>query len=104
MPRYFRVKFGRKTVRPFKAQDINNMIVNCKKRMAEAETNEDQEQYYLWYRNYMILHIGRNLAFRIEAELQLKRDNFKNDCIYTEELKNGKETNFELNPSYAKVC
>lgn len=102
MPRYFRVKFGRKTVRPFKAPDLNNMIVNCKKRMAEAEKNEDQEQYYLWYRNYMILHLGRNLAFRIEDELQLKTDNFKNGGIYTREFKTGKEQTFELHPSLAK--
>lgn len=101
-PRYFRVKFGRKTVRPFKKPDIDNMIVNCKKRMAEAETKEDQEQYYLWYRNYMILHLGRNLAFRIEDELQLKTDNFKNGGIYTREFKTGKEQTFELHPSLAK--
>lgn len=101
-PRYFRVKFGRKTVKPFKTLDLNNMLVNCKKRMADAETKEDQEQYYLWYRNYMILHLGRNLAFRIEDELQLKTDNFKNGGIYTREFKTGKEQTFELHPSLAK--
>jgi len=102
MPRYFRVKFGRKTVRPFNKSDIDNMIVNCKKRMAEAEKIEDQEQYYLWYRNYMILHLGRNLAFRIEDELQLKIGNFKNGGIYTREFKTGKEQTFTLHPSLAK--
>lgn len=70
--------------------------------MTEAETNEDQEQYYLWYRNYMILHLGRNLAFRIEDELQLKTDNFKNGGIYTREFKTGKEQTFELHPSLTK--
>lgn len=101
-PRYFRVKFGRKTVRPFKAEDLNNMIVKCKKRMIEAENDENTEQYCLWYRNYMILHLGRNLAFRIEDELQLKTDNFKNGGIYTREFKTGKEQSFELHPSLAK--
>ena len=99
-PRYFRVKFGRKTVRPFKKPDIDNMIVNCKKRMAEEE--ENKEQVYLWDRNYMILHLGRNLAFRIEDLLQLKTDNFKNGGIYTREFKTGKEQAFELHPSLRK--
>ena len=102
MPRYFRVKFGRKTVKPFKKSDIDNMIVICKKRMVEVETNENHEQYYLWYRNYMILHLGRNLAFRIEDLLQLKTNNLKNGGIYTREFKTGKEQSFELHPSLAK--
>lgn len=102
MPRYFRVRFGRKTVRPFKEHDLNNMILNCKKRMIDAENKEDKEQTYIWDRNYMILHLGRNLAFRIEDELQLKVNNFKNGSIYTREFKTGKEQAFELHPSLAK--
>ena len=31
MSRTFRINFGRKTVRPFKENDIKNMIVICKK-------------------------------------------------------------------------
>ncbi len=102
MPRVFRVKFGRKTVRPFKEPDLNNMLVICKKKRNEAEEKENEEQAYLWDRNYMILHLGRNLAFRIEDELQLKTDNFKNGGIYTREFKTGKEQSFELHPSLIK--
>lgn len=102
MARVFRVKFGRKTVRPFKENDLNNMIIICKKCMSDAECDENKEQYYLWYRNYMILHLGRNLAFRIEDLLQLKTNNFKNGSIYTREFKTGKEQSFELHPSLAK--
>ena len=102
MPRYFRVKFGRKTVKPFKAADLNNMIVNCKKHMIDSEEKGIQEKYFYWYRNYMILHLGRNLAFRIEDELQLKTDNFKNGGIYTREFKTGKEQSFTLHPSLVK--
>ena len=87
MPRVFRNKFGRKTVRPFKKQDLNSMIVICKKNKNAAEEEENKEQVYLWDRNYMILHLGRNLAFRIEDLLQLKTDNFKNGGIYTREFK-----------------
>lgn len=102
MPRYFRVRFGRKTVRPFKTIDIDNMIVICRKHMAESETNDDQQEYFYWYRNYMILHLGRNLAFRIEDLLQLKTDNFKNGGVYTREFKTGKEQSFILHPSLAR--
>lgn len=102
MPRVFRNKFGRKTVRPFKKQDLNSMIVICKKNKNVAEEEENKEQVYLWDRNYMILHLGRNLAFRIEDLLQLKTDNFKNGGIYTREFKTGKEQAFELHPSLRK--
>ena len=102
MPRVFRNKFGRKTVRPFKKQDLNSMIVICKKNKNAAEEEENKEQVYLWDRNYMILHLGRNLAFRIEDLLQLKTDNFKNGGIYTREFKTGKEQAFELHPSFRK--
>lgn len=102
MPRVLRNKFGRKTVRPFKKQDLNSMIVICKKNKNAAEEEENKEQVYLWDRNYMILHLGRNLAFRIEDLLQLKTDNFKNGGIYTREFKTGKEQAFELHPSLRK--
>lgn len=102
MPRIFRVKFGRKTVYPFKEKDLNNMIVICKKSFQEAEMENNEEQEYLWDRNYMILHLGRNLAFRIEDLLQLKVDNFKNGGIYTREFKTNKEQAFELHPSLIK--
>lgn len=102
MSRTFRVKFGRKTVQPFKENDINNMIVICKKRRNQAEEEENEEQRYLWDRNYMILVLGINLAFRIEDILQLKVDNFKNGGIYTREFKTNKEQSFELHPSLIK--
>ena len=102
MPRYFRVKFGRKTVHPFKESDINNMIVICKKRREQYELNGDEEEKFLWDRNYMILVLGINLAFRIEDILQLKVDNFKNGGVYTREFKTNKEQSFELHPSLQK--
>lgn len=102
MPRIFRNKFGRKTVRPFKKQDLNSMIVICKKKVKAAEEAGDKEQMYLWDRNYMILHLGRNLAFRIEDLLQLKVNNFKNGGVYTREFKTEKEQSFELHPSLRK--
>ncbi len=102
MSRIFRNKFGRKTVRPFKKQDLNSMIVICKKKVKATEEAGDKEQMYLWDRNYMILHLGRNLAFRIEDLLQLKVNNFKNGGVYTREFKTGKEQSFELHPSLRK--
>lgn len=102
MPRFFRITYGRKTVRPFKKEDLNNMLVMCKKTYTKALENDDKETYKIWLRNYMLLHLGRNLAFRIEDLVQLKTDNFKNGGIYTREFKTGKEQSFELHPSLAK--
>lgn len=102
MSRYFRMKFGRKTVYPFKKEDLNNMIVICKKKCNLADKNLDQEQFYIWDRNYMLLHLGRNLAFRIEDLLQLKVDNFKNGGVYTREFKTNKEQSFPLHPTLVK--
>ena len=102
MSRYFRVRFGRKTVQPFKEKDLNNMIVICKKNYNTYLERNDKEQAYISDRNYMILHLGRNLAFRIEDLLQLKVGNFQNGSIYTREFKTNKEQYFELHPSLAK--
>lgn len=102
MSRVFRVNFGRKTVRPFEKQDINNMLVICKKIRNHAEETQDSIKKYLWDRNYMILVIGMNLAFRIEDILQLRVDNFKNGSVYTREFKTNKEQSFELHPSLYK--
>ncbi len=103
MSRYFRVKFGRKTVRPFKEKDLNNMIVLCKKNYKYAKDNDNKTMMFFWDRNYLLLHLGRNLAFRIEDLLQLKvGTNIKNGTIYTREFKTGKEQTFQLHPSLAK--
>lgn len=102
MSRTFRINFGRKTVRPFKENDIKNMIVICKKVRAQAEEDNNNEQKYLWDRNYMILVLGMNLAFRIEDILQLRVDSFKNGGVYTREFKTNKEQSFELHPSLVK--
>lgn len=102
MRRTFRINFGRKTVKPFKENDIKNMIVICKKVRAQAEEDNNDEQKYLWDRNYMILVLGMNLAFRIEDILQLRVDSFKNGGVYTREFKTNKEQSFELHPSLVK--
>ncbi len=102
MSRTFRITYGRKTVRPFKKDDLNNMLIICKKTYTKALEDNDKETYKIWLRNYMMLHLGRNLAFRIEDLVQLKTSNFKNGGVYTREFKTGKEQAFELHPSLAK--
>ncbi len=103
MPRFFRTNFGRKTVRPFKGPDLDNMVLICKKRRNAAEEDSNKEQCYLWDRNYMMLHLGRNLAFRIEDLVQIKDGtNYKNGRIYVREFKTGKEQDFELHPQLVK--
>lgn len=101
MGRKYRLNFGRKTVQPFKDADINNMLVVSKKRRNNYE-QQDEEKRYAWDRNYMILVLGMNLAFRIEDILQLRVDNFRNGNVYTREFKTNKEQSFELHPKLFK--
>lgn len=102
MARQFKINCGRKTVYPFKEHDINNMIIKCKQKRNYYEEHLDEEKRYLWDRNYMILVLGINLAFRIEDILQLRVNNFGNGYIYVREAKTKKEQSFELNPNLAK--
>ena len=99
MARRFRTTYGRKTVVPFKERDINNMMIICKKRRDESD-NDDLKR--MWDRNYMMIVIGINTAFRIEDILHLKVDSFKNGIIYLREFKTNKEQQFELNPNLWK--
>lgn len=103
MPRVFKTNLGRKTVRPFKKPDIDNMVLVCKKRRNAAEENDNLEQKFLWDRNYLMLHLGQNLAFRIEDLVQIiVGTNYKNGHIYVREKKTGKEQDFELNLKLVK--
>lgn len=102
MSRNFRINFGRKTVRPFEEKDINNMLVICKKARNKAEEDNNEELKKMWDRNYMILVLGINLAFRIKDILQLRVNNFKNGSIYLRETKTNKEQSFELHKSLYK--
>lgn len=45
MPRVFRNKFGRKTVRPFKKQDLNSMIVICKKIKMQPKKKKTKNKF-----------------------------------------------------------
>lgn len=95
--RIFYSTYGRVTVKPFKLSDIENMMLICKKNRNEYESKNKDRQRYMWDRNYMILKLGINLAFRIEDLLQLRVKNVKNGYIYTREHKTNKEQTFTLN-------
>ena len=103
MSRTYRINYGRKTVKPFTIEDVNNMLVYCLKNKNSAIEHEDDKQTYLWYRNWLIIKLGINTAFRIEDLLQLKVDNIKGSYMYIREFKTGKEQSFELNPKLAQI-
>lgn len=95
----YKIKFGRKTVQPFKKEDINNIMIECKKR--RNDTLNDNLRY-IWDRNYMICVLGINLAFRITDILNLRVNDLKNGYVYIRERKTRKEQSFPLHPSLIK--
>lgn len=95
------VKYGRKTVRPLKLEDVNNMMILIQKK---RDATDDPEQKRIYDRDYMIIKMGINTAFRIEDLLQLKVDSsLLKGFIYIRENKTRKEQSFELNSKLLKL-
>lgn len=92
---WYPVKIGRRTVRPLKLSDANNMMILIQKKRDECD-NLQQKQIY--DRDYMIVKLGINTAFRIEDLLQQKvTKDLLMGRIYHRENKTNKEQSFELN-------
>lgn len=103
MAKEYLIKMGRKTVLPFKDEDINNIMVFCKKKRDEAERLGHEVDRKIWDRNYLICVLGINLAFRITDILHLKVENFKGGYIHIRERKTHKEQSFPLHQSLIKI-
>lgn len=100
MPRYFKVNYGRKTVRPFKVEDVKNMMILIKKKRDNTD-NEDEKRMY--DRDWLMIKLGLNTAFRIQDLLQLKvDDSLLKGTMYVRENKTKKEQYWELNEKLHK--
>lgn len=100
MSRYFKVNVGRRTVRPLKIHDAKNMMILAQKTR-DAATNEETRKRF--DRDYLMIKLGVNTAFRIGDLLQMKVDeNLLKGNIYLRENKTRKEQSFELNEKLHK--
>mgnify|MGYP002800576239 FL=1 len=92
MPRYYKVNYGRKTVRPFKLEDAKNIMIMLQKKR-DATDNDRLKKIY--DRDWLMFKLGLNTAFRIEDLLQIKVDDLLlKGTMYTREHKTKKEQNW----------
>ena len=91
MSRYYKVNYGRKTVRPFKLEDAKNIMIMLQKKR-DATDNDRLKKIY--DRDWLMFKLGLNTAFRIEDLLQIKVDDLLlKGTMYTREHKTKKEQN-----------
>lgn len=94
-PRQFKTKPGRVTVRPFKLEDVNNILISILKDRDSATTEKYRK---LYDRDWMLIKLGVNTALRIEDLVQLKvDDNLRKGYLYVRENKTRKEQSYEMN-------
>lgn len=100
MPRFFKVNYGRKTVRPFTVDDVKNIMILIQKKRDNSQKDILKKMYD---RDWLIFKLGLNTAFRIEDLLQLKvNDLLLKGTMYVRESKTKKEQNWELNDKLHK--
>ena len=95
MSKYFPVKYGRSSVRPFKKEDVINMMIMLQKKR-DNESSESQK--FIYDRDWVMIKLGLNTAFRISDLLKLSvNDNLRKGIMYIREDKTNKEQYWELN-------
>lgn len=95
MSKYFPVKYGRSSVRPFKKADVINMMIMLQKK---RDTELSSSQKFIYDRDWLMIKLGLNTAFRISDLLKLSvNDNLKKGIMYIREDKTNKEQYWELN-------
>lgn len=95
MSKYFPVKYGRSSVRPFKKEDVINMMIMLQKK---RDNELSSSQKFIYDRDWLMIKLGLNTAFRISDLLKLSvNDNLKKGVMYIREDKTNKEQYWELN-------
>lgn len=95
MSKYFPVKYGRSSVRPFKKEDVINMMIMLQKK---RDNELSSSQKFIYDRDWLMIKLGLNTAFRISDLLKLSvNDNLKKGIMYIREDKTNKEQYWELN-------
>lgn len=100
MAKYFPIKYGRSTVRPFKKEDAQNLMIMLQKKRDKENNNQKKKMYD---RDYMLIKLGLNTAFRINDLLKLQvNETLLKGMIKIRENKTRKEQQWELNPKLFK--
>ncbi len=95
MSKYFPVKYGRSSVRPFKKEDVINMMIMLQKK---RDNESSASQKFIYDRDWLMVKLGLNTAFRISDLLKLSvNDNLRKGIMYIREDKTNKEQYWELN-------
>ena len=82
------------TTEPIREEkDILNLLNHMLKKYEKAKTDVKK---YQAYRNYMIIYIGLNTAFRAEDLLQLRVKDINNGYVHIQENKTRKVQYFKL--------
>ncbi len=82
------------TTEPIREEkDILNLLNHMLKKYEKAKTDVKK---YQAYRNYMIIYIGLNTAFRAEDLLQLRVKDINNGYVHIQENKTRKVQNYKL--------
>lgn len=98
MARRIKTFGGQKETLPIKSKKQLNALMDYAWSLVEhAKTSK---KYYLAYRNYMLILIGINTAFRAEDLLQLKVFQLLKGYISIKENKTGKTQNFRMRKEF----
>lgn len=98
MSRRIKTFGGQKETLPIKESMTLSAILNYAWNKVEHAKTKKKE--YLAYRNYMLLIVGFNTAFRAEDLLQLKVFQVEKGYISIKENKTGKTQNFRMNKEF----
>lgn len=96
--RVIKTSFGQNATLPIKDKKMLNRVIDY--LIYEKEHAISPNKIYLKYRNYMLVLIGVNTAFRAEDLLQLKVKDVVKGYMSIKENKTGKVQNFPLNKRF----
>jgi len=80
-------------------KDINNLLKNLKSKYEHARSPQKK---YQADRNWMLVLVALNTAFRAEDLIQLRVEDLEKGYIHIKESKTGKVQNFPMNKQFKK--
>lgn len=105
MPKRFSSKLpkdrnNQRTVQPFKKEDWEKMTQIC--LLKKEQAGKDSPQYYIWYRNYILLVLGVNVGVRVSDLLSFTARTVAGGRIVIKASKTRKELRYDLDKGIYK--